>query len=439
MDADATGTAISATVQQYLPTGRNWYVGIPVTDGSSVPYSALTAAGASSVSYWDEANGAWVNGYTGNLTRGRGYIAVSNAASTASNISFSGTLNTGDVSVHLTRTVGKTKEGFNLIANPYPSYLNAMTAINVDTTKVYPTIWYRTKSGAYSFETVNSSSGVGTNGVTGYIPPMQAFWIRVKPNANPTQNNEATLTFTNSMRNHAGTYGAFTTTTLKAPFLIQDKMLRLTVSNGINTDETVIYTNANASNVYDIYDSNKMSNDNVAIPELYSVLGSENLVINGYNQLPENVEIPLGFKTGQSNSFTITAKQISNFNDGTLFLKDKLMDMEYELTEGTEVTFSSDIVNTTSRFSLILKVNSTVTGTEPVADLNKDWSVYVNKNSQIVVSDVKAGSTISVFNATGQKIMERKALSQPEVLQDNFSTGIYMVTVNNQLKKVIVK
>ncbi len=450
VDADATGTAIAATVQQYLPTGRNWYVSIPVANvGETITASALTSAGATSVSYWNESAGAWENNYSGPLTPGKGYIAVSNAGSATNNASFSGNLNTGNFPVTVTRTVtAASKPGFNLIANPYPSYLNPCALIT-GKTKLEPTIWYRTAvwngtKYVYSFQTVTTADGIGTGGVTGYIPPMQAFWVRVLPNADPLLNNSETLTFTNDMRYHGNpTVGetTITTTALKAPQQTSSKkIIRLQVSNGIIADEAILYTNPNASNSYDRFDSHKMTNDNVAIPELYTVIGSENLVINGFNQLPENVEIPLGFKTGEPNSFTIKANQISNLDQGTtLVLKDKLMDTEQELTEGDVVTFSSDAVNTTSRFSLILKANSTVTETELVTEMNTDWSVYVNKNAQLVVSGVKPGSLVLVYNAIGQKITERKIQTQQEVLQDNYSTGIYMVTVNHLVKKVVVK
>jgi len=291
VDKTTTGgfTATTSTVEQYLPTGRNWYVGVPLnSEVTTIPYTALTSGGATSVSYWNETIGDWVNNYTGNLSNGVGYIAVSSSGSATNNISFTGTLNDGNITVDLTRTVGKTKEGFNLISNPYPSYLNAMTAINTNSANMETTIWYRTKGSSYSFETVNTSSGEGTHGVTGYIPPMQAFWVRATAAS-------TSLTFTNSMRSHANPTG-ITTTLLKTKSMIGPTKIRLQVSNGVNTDEALIYTNENAQNDYDIYDSRKLSNDNVSIPEIWTIAGSEDLVINGFNQLPVNVEIPLGFK-----------------------------------------------------------------------------------------------------------------------------------------------
>lgn len=434
------GSTATATVQQYLPTGRNWYVGVPInTTITTVAASNLTAAGATSVAYWDETSGAWVPDYAGNLERGRGYIAVSNAGTSTNNISFTGTLNDGNVDVAVSRTVGKTKEGFNLISNPYPSYLNAMTAINAKSANMETTIWYRTKGTSYSFETVNTASGEGTNGVTGYIPPMQAFWVRVKPNADPLLNNSETLTFTNAMRSHANPTGV-TTTLMKSKSVVEPAKIRLQISNGVNTDETLIYTNSEASNDFDQYDSHKMSNDNAAIPEIYTTIGSEQLVINGFNQLPVNVEIPLGFKTGQSSNFVLKATKIQNINDGTvLVLNDKLKNTATVLNDSTSYIFNSDVVTTTDRFSLVLKTTGVNTDLSATKSENTDWMVFCNANKAIELMGVGIGNQVTVYNTLGQKVLEQTCSSQLMTLKGNIARGTYLIIANGITKKFIIK
>jgi hypothetical protein len=184
LNSDATGTATfidngtsnitTANVQQYLTTGRNWYISIPI---SSANVTALSSA--SSVVCWDETIGDWVAPDLSTLNPTRGYISV-NTTSTGP-VTFSGALNNGEKFIDLTRTTGKTKEGFNLVGNPYPSYLNWTSALAASANTL-TTIWYRTKADAsYAFHTFNAQGGVGTpTGVTGEIPPMQAFWGKGK-------------------------------------------------------------------------------------------------------------------------------------------------------------------------------------------------------------------------------------------------------------------
>ena len=134
------------------------------------------------------------------------------------------------------------------------------------------------------------------------------------------------------MRSH----GDVTTNKLKAPSASKSvqQLLRLQVSNGTNSDETVVYFNPNASNGLDDYDSPKMTNANAAIPEIFTQVGTESLVINGLNNTASNRELPLGFTAGQASTFNIKATEISNFDSDTqIVLRDNLLNKEENLPQ----------------------------------------------------------------------------------------------------------
>ncbi|MCX6309366.1 MAG: T9SS type A sorting domain-containing protein [Bacteroidia bacterium] len=451
LQSDATGTgtlvdnttsspqAVTATVQQYLPQGRNWYVSSPITAGTA---SVFTAVGtADSVSYYNEAGSAWVNNYTGSLTPGRGYIAVSNTGTGTNTVQFTGTLNTGTVNVSLSKQ-GSAKIGFNLVANPYPSYLNAITAINANANLV-PTIWYRTRStgGAptYYFETVNTASGVGTNNaatgtVTGYIPPMQAFWVKTNLDAQ-------TLTFENSMRYHAGNVtvgeGTVPTTPLKAPrrqqaLNIKQQLLRLQVSNGTANDEAVVYLNANAANGFDTYDSPKMSNASKSIPEIYTMAGTEKLVINGLSSAAPSQELALGFTPGAVNTFSIKATEVSNFDaDMRIILKDSKTNTELDLTDGSGYTFISDASSTASRFTIVFRSSSAPTVIKETVE-NSVVGIFSNANNQIALSiptELVGKARVVVYNTLGQRLESMSLTNAASVLNNSYTKGIYVVSV----------
>jgi hypothetical protein len=331
LKSDATGTAtfvdynttpatISATVQQYLPeTDRNWYVSSPVASATN----GNLATGASVVEY-NEQLASWTS-VSGTLNPMKGYISTSGSAGTGT-INFSGNLNSGPKSVVLSNK-GATKNGFNLVGNPYPSYLLWTQAL-ANSANCLTTIWYRTKSaGVYSFQTYNASGDIGVPlSTTGYIPPMQAFWVR-------TTVDGSTLAVDNTMRYH----GNGSSNLLKAPAAKNgvNPLVRLQVSNGANSDETVIYFNPNADNGFDSFDSPKMSANNASIPEIYTTAGTEPLVINGMNTIAENTVIPLGFGTGTSSDFTLAATELKNIESGMhIILKDNLLRSETDLSEG---------------------------------------------------------------------------------------------------------
>ena len=436
------------TMEQYLGVVRNWYVSSPLTN-------ALAPSGYSYFKYDEPGNNPHSSFVTNEseywealspgdfFVQGAGYVAAPSAApATLSLTTTDGSFITGNKELVLTRTTGKTKEGFNLIGNPYPSYVNARTAINAQSTKLESTVWYRTKAAStYYFETVNTSSGLGTNisgngAVTGFIPPMQSFWVRVLANQSPS-----TLTFTNAMRSHeAGT------NRLKAPALIdENQVLRLQVSNGLTNDETILYANKSASNGLDTFDSQKMTNGSLTIPEIYSIVNSEHLVINGLNSIPYDTELSLGFTTGQSSTFTIKASEIANFTAGTQIILRDYLDannvVEQDLTSGS-YTFTSAAITTENRFRLVFKAPSIATGLKLPGEGNA-W-ITTNTNGQITINgNVSAGTSVCIFNAIGQCLVSKSLTTTVNVLNTRLVPGIYTVAVTNAGRtattKVLVK
>ena len=447
--SDATGTAtlvdnnttdpqaVVATVQQHVTEGRNWYMSIPLADASKSIFNRGT-----SVVAWNESAGtvgAWEEvSATGNaLEKMRGYIQVATTTpevtGTTGILEFNGTLNTGAHSIAtLTRTAGKT--GFNLVGNPYPSYLNWNL---VDRTNVLPTMWFRTKvGGVYKFYTYLNGSGAGEvgsvtvpAGVSNLIPPMQAFWVRVE------NVGTGSITVDNTMRAHKDISGNI----IKAPKQNPNRLLRLQVSNGTNDDETVLYFNENASNDFDSYDATKMLNNATNVPDIFTTVGSEKLVINGMKEIAYNTEIPLGFTTGAASDFTLAASELSNFDAGTrIFLKDNLNPtIEFELTQGASYNFSSQVTTpSTDRFSLIFRAPGVTTDVEKSRVANAQ--VFVNAANQITIIAPEK-SAYSIYNTVGQ-LMENGAMtSNSQTSNFKLTNDMYVVKVNNSITKVIIK
>ena len=425
--------SINANVSQFLTSGRNWYVSSPITTATTGALSSATTV----VSY-NEPTGGWIT-ESGSLNPLKGYISATTNASGP--IAFSGILNTGTQTITLTRSAtNASKPGFNLVGNPYPSYVKWGSAI---TSNLDPTIWFRTKFAdghAYTFDTYNSTSKVGTanNGTTvsDSIPPMQAFWVRVSENQ-----TSGSLTFNNSMRTHKGVI----TNLLKAPAATksEQQLVRLQVSNGISSDEAIVLINPNAQNTFDAYDSPKMTNATAAIPEIFTVAGNHQLVINGLNSIASDEELPLGFTTGQTNTFSIKATEISNFDAGTsIMLRDRVLNTEQDITDGSAYSFTSDPTTAnTSRFSLVFKSPSTTTGFNSGTD-DKNISVYRNANNQITINytgSLSSASMVTVSNAVGQKLVEKNMTSTISVIDNRLLPGLYLVSVTTAGKSITKK
>lgn len=447
VDKSPIGSTLNGTVQQYLGSARNWYITSPVL-GATVPngqvYYSYDESG-SNTGFAAPATNYWVANTEGTaLNSMRGYIAQPLSSTT---LNFAGILNTGNKTLTLSRTSGKLKEGFNLVANPYPSYLDwrLVSAANPGLLK---TAWLRTKntSEGYMFATVNVADAekpiiVAVNPnttITTLIPPMQAYWVRVinASESIPIEGpNEVHTSYNidNAMRKHIDETG----NRFKVPKQNTQHLMRLQVSNGVNTDETVLFFNSKASNALDMYDSPKMSNNLTAVPEIYTRIGADDLVINGMNQIQYDTKIPLGFSTLQANSFTIKISELNNFDaNAKIILVDNELRTEQDLTNGMSYNFESGITNTNERFSLIFKTSS---ATMDVANIEKlNGQVFVNTQNHITII-VTEKAICNIFDFLGQKQYQKMIYSPKETVNETFSSGVYFVELLTNGKREVTK
>jgi hypothetical protein len=426
--AEISGTG-AANVQQYLSTAdsRAWYyLASPVTGASSSLFGENDKVGN-----YTESTTSYSDPFTSETTldAGRGYVAQLVGADNPT-YTFSGALNNGTINIPVSRT-GDTapKRGFNLVGNPYPSYLNWDA---VESENVQSTIWTRTfEAGQMVFKTYNADAGVGADDeTTAHIAPLQAFWVKVP--AEKADVSGLTLDFINAYRLHKGASDAG----LRAAKAENRQLLRLAVSNGTNTDNAVILFDENAQDGFDNYDSEKMSNDNAAVPEIYTLAGSEKLVINSMSVvLQSSEEITLGFRTGATGSFTIQATAVKNMDSNLqIILKDKLLDTNFDLTEGNTYQFTSDVVNTENRFAIIFAPK---TATEIKTAVNHNPFAVYSGAGRIRVK-VSEPLQVSVYNTLGQcNFVSNQSVKNETTIA--FPAGVYFVKVGNDVVKVLVK
>jgi hypothetical protein len=416
------------TVQQYITStqtgvnGRNWYISSPLSASVS---STITTVTGNGLVYYDGTPNWPAAGATMEIMKG--YIAKSPAQPTTINFT-GGTLNTGP------QSVANLPLGFNLVGNPYPSYVDFAQATKTNVTN---SIWYRSKKeGTYNFHTYNVTGGISINDGTAIIPPMQSFWIKTTSATN-------TFGFTNDMRSHQDQ--TVDANRLKAPKANTQQLIRLQVSNATDRDETVIYFNPAAQNSVDEYDTQKMFNNIASKPEIFTKIGNELLVINGMNEVPFNNEIPVGFSTLTAGDFSISRTELTNFDQGTrVILKDKLNpSTEFELSEDISYNFNADITTaSTDRFSLIFRAPGTTTGIENNTKFNAQ--VFVNASNQItIIAPEKAAYVI--YSAVGQKLTEGIVHQNTTMVDVNSfkgsgtGSGIYIVRVSDNEKELTSK
>ena len=424
LPATITGTG-AAIAEQYLATTRNWYISSPVNN-------AIAPAG---YTYFqrDEIGASWTSkpfAEDSIFIRGKGYIALPN--SVASELTFSGTLNTGNIPVYLT-FAGASSKGFNLIGNPYPSHLTwTKTFVDANAALIEPSIYYRTTTGTlnnqtgWSFKTINASTNLASPAeTTNTIPPMQAFWVKALATGTLTLNSSLT-------KSHN------VTNPLKAPATknMERQILRLQVNNGVTTDETVLYFDAAASDAYDRYDSPKFAEANTAT-QIFTTVGAEKLVINGMNSIPLNQEIGLGFVPGSATTFSLRANELANLPANVkVILKDNATFAETDLTDGMSAYEFTPATTSANRFSIIFRTAGVTTDVEKPT--NNTVHVFINANNQIVIN-ASEKSNYSIYNAVGQLIENGILNYKLQTINCKLTQGVYVIKVNNQSTRVIIK
>jgi len=409
--------------EQYLlgdgddsPNGVFQYVSSPVVGATSATYNA---AGPNKLWSADEVTQTYpaIEDNTTALNVGEGYVARVGADGS---VTHSGTsFHTGDVNIEdLTRSTGPNvnNRGYNLIGNPYPSSVNWTTATrnNVETT-----IWYRTHTtgGAMIAVTYNASSGEGTyNGnytgleATGIIPPGQAFWVRVE-----VGETEGSVSFTNLMRSHGSQTSIYKQEA-------EEGTVRLHLSNGTLSDETIIHFTTDAEDSYDDFDSQKMWMNN--LPQLYTTVGTDSLTINGLFSIETNPVVDIGIKTPAAGDYTITASSITLTEE--VWLEDRVLNTFQHLNVNPVYAFATDAGNIGDRFALHFGEMAVV----GVAENGSTTHVFAADG----VVNVSIGSNITNGNITildmaGRTMQTAVISGSRTVVATDLNTGIYLVRI----------
>lgn len=161
-------------------------------------------------------------------------------------VAYTGTINKGDVTVDLTYTnyPGDIYNGFNLIGNPYPSTIDWNSGA-ITKTNVANTIYVYKTDGSFAVW----SNGEGTNQATSIVQPGQAFYV-------PAQSGGGQVIFRESSKAPAAspmrflslpgkerlaqTKESLTMQNVPKQSAMANGKLRMTLDDGINTDEALV-------------------------------------------------------------------------------------------------------------------------------------------------------------------------------------------------------
>lgn len=235
-----------------------------------------------------------------------------------------------------TPSAGSLNDGWNLVANPYPS------SINWDA----PTGWVRTNvSGAVQVwnptlqQYASYVGGVGINGGSNVIPSSQAFWVQTIGAAPAMQCTEAVKIATDQafmrMAPPPGNYA-----------------LGIRISGNSFQDETVVRFSGTATADYDMNeDAFKFYSTNPSVPAIATVNDSLDFSINSFPFLTQPRSVQLRTLAGVSGTYTLSRDSLYNLPSGIcVFLEDRFTASMFPFPDGAVYSFQLSDTTSIPRF-----------------------------------------------------------------------------------------
>ncbi|WP_178983459.1 T9SS type A sorting domain-containing protein [Winogradskyella helgolandensis] len=374
------------------------------------------------------------------LVAGTGYRAASDNTST---LVFTGTANSGDIDINIDHS-GPSYQEWNLIGNPYPSYLDveAFLTYEVDTDIKNIDLLGDT-SGIYGYDGDASDNWDIinlSNASERFMTPGQGFLVGADATYVTTYDLEfkATMRTTGSGDDFIEGRDANTLTYFK-----------LNASTTTHNYTTQFYFNANATKGLDAGYDARIWGGTAPNFALFSHLVEEN------NGLPialqaldlsdlSNVTIPLGVNANQGEQLTFSINASTLPNTVSVYLEDNVANTSTLLNTSDYVLTPSTGLSGIGRFYLRFSESALSTIDNTLDQL----SIYINKaNKTIVIAgQLLEPTTASVYDVQGRlvasELLETTNRSQAiDVSQLN--TGIYVVklhnTSQNKTQKVIIR
>ncbi|MDO6744886.1 T9SS type A sorting domain-containing protein [Tenacibaculum soleae] len=417
--ANATVTA-PVTYNRNLPT-TNWYLVAPPVNNETTQdiianHTFATGSGANiGIGAYnnDHATNTWnyLNiSSTGSVISGTG---ASMKLDAPGDVSITGNINVTNVAIPV--SMGG-RDNFNLIGNPFTSYINSAVLAGDNSVIENGTFWLWDGS---QYQTYNNASPIN-------IAPAQGFFVEANTNTN--------IVFSTANQSHQSS----DTFLRQAP----NPSFELFLENDGNKKSTKVFYVANKTAGFDKgYDSkmfNGVTHDFAVFTELLENNEGKKLAIQTLpNSNYQKMIIPVGIigKAGEQVTFSINSKNIPSGIQ--LYLEDRENNLFTNLSNKNYTVSLKSNTNNSGQFYIhtsAKKPNNT--------DIKEDIqnvNIYKSINNNITISGLQTDKySVNIYSILGKKIMtsEFKATGTHVVELPKIASGIYVVELSSSLGKV---
>ena len=346
-------------------------------------------------------------------------------------VNFVGSLNSGDLTVNLSRNSDGTAAdaGWALVGNPYPAPLDYSRVAPADRPGLDAAAYVVQSTGQYAGGYRTYVNGLSTSADNNpLIASGQGFFVRVSQGQ-----TSGALMFHNTQR--VTTYAS--QAAFQRPAADARPLVRLELVGAGLADAWVAYAETGATPAFEgQYDAAKLANSTGL--NLSSSTGLEHLAIDGRSAFVATSVLPLAVGVPAAGTYTLATTALANLPAGlTAYLRDADTGQLVPLAPGSSYAFSVTATAAQAliegRFSVQFSA-ATLLATAP-AQLASQVTVYPNpaRESFTVALPSVAGATavqVELLNALGQVVRRQQAAlpaagAQLPVATAGLAPGIY--------------
>ncbi|MEZ4801886.1 MAG: GEVED domain-containing protein [Gelidibacter sp.] len=383
------------------------------------------------------------------LNAGVGYRA---ASTDNGGFIFTGTPNNGVVTNNIVNS-GPQFAAYNLIGNPYPSYINVRDFLEYDVDPGAPVVRNIDLMDAYGaiYGYDGNSAGAGSSGWVVYnlttattvnLAPGQGFLVT----ADAADVAAYDMTFTPSMR-RIGTTDDFIPGRLAEENNVHVKLQAAIGSANYNTD--IFFIDNTTSGLDFGYDAG-MFGSNAPATALYSQLVENNTGIDlaiqslAYTALGSDIIVPIGINVPQGQQVTVSIAESDLPSNIEVYLEDNVTGT-FTLLNTSDYTFTpSSNLTDTGRFFLRFTDATLSTPDTNVSGLQ----IYATASPRalFVKGQLASATSIHMYDVQGREVLSstlKTTSNSNQIDVSNLSSGVYVVKLNNstqqKTQKVILK
>jgi len=370
-------------------------------------------------------------GWTGNIPAV--FIGVPNNGIITTTISRGSNVNPSQTSILNGATVTNFDDNWNLVGNPYPSAIDALSFLgdsNNSTIEGFVWLWrhlsapaplpnpfYGSFDSNYNTNSYIEFNGMGSNpiGFDGKIAAGQGFFVRMVDGGTVS----SSVTFNNSMRNNGYNNSQFYRTTTVQEVDEKNRIwLDLVDGNNQSVSTLVGYTAQATLGLDRMYDTIiNTANDK----SIYTLVDNSTLTIQGRpTPFDQNDQVPIGVTILSAGDYKIAIAAVDGLfeHEQPIYLEDKELNIIYDLRQ-SPYSFSSAAGKFNDRF--VLRYTNQVLGNPEFGNIENSVIVAGNQGELTIKSSIENIQEVTIYDVLGRQLFFAKEINNTNFVTSNIS------------------